>query len=436
MNEMEPWLMCVLFVVALLFFLAIGVPVAFSMGLVAVGGILVFLSPAHLYQIGQISFSKGTEFLFIVVPLFILMANVIAFTGVGEDAFTAAQMWLGRLPGGLGVSTVMACTGFAAVCGSSPATAATIGAVSIPEMLKRGYDKRLTVGCVAAGGTLGILIPPSIAFIIYGIITETSIGALFMAGILPGILLSALLSVYIMVLCMLRPHMAPGIGQVTWKGRWRSLKRVLPVSVLSIVVLGSIYTGIATPTESAALGATAAIIIAFIQGGLNWRILKEALLSTIRVTTMVMFLIFGGVAFAFVLAAVGIPMWFSEAILSLDVSPWMIIVLINVIYFILGCLMDPLGIMIITLPILFPAVVGLGFDPIWFGVVVTINTEIGMITPPVGFNLFVLKSVVPPEVKLSDIVMGSLPFVVVLCIGLALIMCFPAISTWLPSHLG
>jgi C4-dicarboxylate transporter, DctM subunit len=435
-NKMETWLLVLLLVGMLFFFLALGVPVAFSMGLVCIGGILLFLSPAHLFRIAQISYSRGTEFLFIVVPLFILMANVISFAGVGGDAFTAAQNWLGRLPGGLAVSTIMACTGFAAVCGSSPATAATIGAVSVPEMLKRGYDKKLATGCVAAGGTLGILIPPSVALILYGIITETSIGALFIAGILPGICLSALLSLYVMVVSSVRPSLAPSVEGVSWSKRLASLKRVGPILALSVIVLGSIYTGVATPTESASLGATAAIVIAAVHRSLSWKNLKEALLATVRVTSMVLFLIFGGVSFAFVLAALGIPIELSEALLKMKANPWLIMVLINLAYLVLGCIMDPLGIMIITLPILFPAVVALGFDPVWFGIIVTINTEIGMITPPVGFNLFVLKSVVPREVSLTDIILGSLPFVLVLIAGLVLILLFPQIALWLPSRLG
>jgi C4-dicarboxylate transporter, DctM subunit len=434
-NGMELLFMTGCLIVLLLFFLAIGVPVAFSMGLVFVTGAVLFLSPAHLFRVAQITFSRGTEFLFVVAPLFILMANLLSFGGVSEDAFSAAQLWLGRCPGSLAVSSIIACALFGAVCGSSPATAATIGAVAIPEMLKRGYNKRIAVGCVAAGGTLGILIPPSVCFILYGIITETSIGALFVAGILPGILLAGLLSLYVMSIALIRPSWAPRVEGATWRMRFASLRGVLPFLMLFVLVMGSIYAGLATPTESASLGTTGAIIVVMIYRKLSWKHLKDSLLATTRVTSMFIFLIFGGVSFAFLLTALGIPLKLADALLALEVGPWVIMIFINVLYIILGCLMDPLGMLMITLPILFPAIVRLGFDPIWFGVIVTINCEIGMISPPVGFNLFVLKGVVPSGVTLNDIMRGSLPFVSILILGLVLISVFPEIALWLPSHL-
>jgi C4-dicarboxylate transporter DctM subunit len=422
-------------IIGLFLFLAIGVPVAFSLGLTSIVGMLLFLSPVHLFQIAQISFTRGTEFLFIVAPLFILMANVISFAGVGHDAFTCAQLWLGRLPGGLAVSTIIASAAFAAVSGSSPATAATIGAVSMPEMLKRGYNKKLAAGSIAAGGTLGILIPPSIALIMYGIITETSIGLLFIAGILPGLCLAAFLSIFVIIAAKARPSLAPMVEKAGWRERFVSLSRVWPILLLSVTVMGSIYGGIATPTESAGIGAFGAMLIALVYGKLTWKHLQEALLATVRVTSMILFLIFGGVSFAFVLSALGIPHQLAEFITGLEVNRWVIMLLINGIFIIMGCFLDPLGILIITLPVLFPIVTKLGFDPIWFGIIVTINSEIGMITPPVGFNLFVLKGVVPPEVSLGDIILGALPFVGILMLGLVTLMLFPEIALWLPYRL-
>jgi C4-dicarboxylate transporter DctM subunit len=302
-------------------------------------------------------------------------------------------------------------------------------------MLKRGYNKKLASGCVAAGGTLGILIPPSVALILYGIITETSIGNLFIAGILPGICLAGLLSIYVVIISWLRPSLAPTVENVRWSKRISALKRIFPILVLSLTVLGSIYIGIATPTESAALGATGAMIIALIYRKLSWQHLRSSLLSTVRVTSMVLFLIFGGVSFAFVLTSLAIPHHFMDMIMPFKSHPWLILIFINVVYIILGCFMDPVGVLVITLPIMFPVVTGLGYDPIWFGIIVTVNTEIGMITPPVGFNLFVLKSVVPPEVNLNDIILGALPFVIILTVGLVLLMLFPQIALWLPARL-
>jgi len=425
----------VFLIVALFIFLAVGVPVAFSLGLTSIVGMLLFLSPVHLFQIAQISFTKGTEFLFIVAPLFILMANVISFAGVGHDVFTAAQLWLGRLPGGLAVSTIIASAGFASVSGSSPATAATIGAVAMPEMLRRGYNKRLAAGSIAAGGTLGILIPPSIALIMYGIITETSIGLLFIAGIFPGLCLAAFLSIFIMIVTKAKPSLAPKVETADWRKRLVSLWRVWPTMILSVTVLGSIYGGVATPTEAAGIGAFGAMVIALAYRKLTWNNLRDSLLATVRVTSMILFLIFGGVCFAFVLSSLGIPHRLAEFIVGLEVNRWVIMLLINALFIMMGCVMDPLGILIITLPVLFPIITKLGFDPIWFGIIVTINSEIGMITPPVGFNLFVLKGVVPKEVSLGDIIRGAFPFVGILILGLLTLMLFPQLALWLPAQL-
>lgn len=269
----------------------------------------------------------------------------------------------------------------------------------------------------------------------YGIITETSIGLLFIAGIFPGLCLAAYLSIYIMIVTKLKPSLAPALETVGWRERFVSLGRVWPILLLSLSVLGSIYGGIATPTEAAAIGAFGSMVIALLYGKLTWKHMEESLLATVRVTSMILFLIFGGVSFAFVLSALGIPHQLAEFIVGLEVNRWVIILLINGIYIIMGCVMDPLGILIITLPMLFPVVTELGFDPIWFGIIVTINSEIGMITPPVGFNLFVLKSVVPPEVSLGDIIQGALPFVGVLVLGMITLMFFPEIALWLPAHL-
>ena len=432
---MEGLAVVVFLIVALFIFLAVGVPVAFSLGLTSIVGMLLFLSPVHLFQIAQISFTKGTEFLFIVAPLFILMANVISFAGVGHDVFTAAQLWLGRLPGGLAVSTIIASAGFASVSGSSPATAATIGAVAMPEMLRRGYNKRLAAGSIAAGGTLGILIPPSIALIMYGIITETSIGLLFIAGIFPGLCLAAFLSIFIMIVTKAKPSLAPKVETADWRKRLVSLWRVWPTLLLSVTVLGSIYGGVATPTEAAGIGAFGAMVIALAYRKLTWNNLRDSLLATVRVTSMILFLIFGGVCFAFVLSSLGIPHRLAEFIVGLEVNRWVIMLLINALFIMMGCVMDPLGILIITLPVLFPIITKLGFDPIWFGIIVTINSEIGMITPPVGFNLFVLKGVVPKEVSLGDIIRGAFPFVGILILGLLTLMLFPQLALWLPAQL-
>jgi C4-dicarboxylate transporter, DctM subunit len=424
-----------LLIVFLLLFLAMGTPISFALGFLATVGIAVFLNIANLYQIAEVAADSGTNLFMLTLPLFILMAEVVAFSGVGDDIYTAAHNWLSWLPGGLAISSVATCTGFAAISGSSPATAATVGLVAIPEMVKRGYSKRLAAGCIAVGGTLGILIPPSITMIIYGIITEVSIGKLFIAGIIPGIVIALLLCGSIAAAVMVKPSLAPKVDAVTWSERFSSLKRVWAFLVLVLSILGTIYLGIATPTESAAIGATLAIIIAALYRRLKVSTLHAAVKRTVGVTAMIMFLVITGNIMAFLLSSLTIPQVLTEAIMSMDMSRWTVMILINIILIIMGCLLDPMAIMVITLPILFPIVTNLGFDPVWFGIVVTINVEIGMITPPVGLNLFILKGAVK-EVNLGDIIAGAIPFVALMCIGLALIMVFPQLATWLPGKMG
>jgi len=425
----------IILIVVLIILLGLGTPIAFCLGFLGTVGIISFLDTAVLYQIAEIAADSGTSLFLITLPLFILMAEVVSFSGLGDDIYTAAHNWLSWLPGGLAISSIATCTGFAAISGSSPATAATVGLVSIPEMLKRGYNRKLAVGSIAVGGTLGILIPPSITMIIYGIITETSIGKLFIAGIIPGILLALILSVSVAIAVKIKPELAPVEKRVSWSQRFVSLKRVWAFVILAISILGTIYAGIATPTESAAIGATLAMVIAFFYRRLSLKALQGALLRTVALTAMIMFLVIGGNVLAFLLSTLTIPQYVTEAITALNASKWSIMIIINVILLIMGCLLDPMAIMVISLPILFPIVTQLGFDPVWFGIVVTINVEMGMITPPVGLNLFILKGTIP-EISMKDIVGGSLPFLLLLMLGLALIMMFPQLAIWLPGRMG
>ena len=425
----------ILLLLALLLLLASGTPIAFCLGFLGTVGIIGFLDIGTLYQIAEVAADTSTNLFMITLPLFVLMAEVVSFSGVGDDLHTAAHDWLSWLPGGLAISSIATCTGFAAISGSSPATAATVGLVSIPEMIKRGYNRMLAVGSVAAGGTLGILIPPSITMIVVGIITEMSIGKLFIAGIIPGLVLSMIMCVATVIAVKIKPNLAPRIQGVSWKKRFSSLKRVWPFLILAFSILGTIYAGIATPTESASVGATLAIVIALFYGRLSVKALHDALTRTVGVTAMIMFLIIGGSVLAFLFSSLTIPHHVTDMIVSLGASRWVVMIIINFILLILGCILDPMGVMIISLPIIFPIVTQLGFDPIWFGVIVTINVEIGMITPPVGLNLFVLKAAVP-DINMKDIIGGSLPFVLLLMFGLALIMVFPSLATWLPGKMG
>lgn len=428
------WLGIMMFAI-LVAFILIGVPVAFALGLTGSIMVYFFLSPSMLFQLARISFDVASTHLFIVAPLFILMAGLVSQSDVAERAFLAATKWLNWLPAPLAISTVAATTMFSAISGSSPATAAAIGYTSVPEMLKHGYDKRLSVGVVAAGGTLGILIPPSVVMIIFGIITETSIGDLFMAGLIPGLMLSGLLMLYVVLHSRRYPIKRRETMIVTWADRFSSLGGVWPIALLFITVIGVIYSGIATPTEAAAIGATAAVLLTFTRRGMGFSGLGRVLIRAAQTTSMIMFLIICGSFFGFVISMLGIAHETVALLVAADISPWAVLIGYVVILILLGCLIDPASMMVITLPLAFPVLSGLGFDPLWIGVIVTIAVEIGMITPPVGLNLFVLQGVVPKEVTTKDIALGALPFVFVLILGLALVMVFPGLAIWLPGVL-
>ncbi|MFO0986447.1 MAG: TRAP transporter large permease [Alphaproteobacteria bacterium] len=433
---MDAFLWFAVFICALIVFMAMRVPVAVGMGLIGIVGTWLFVSPQAVGQIGAIAFSQSSSFVLVVVPLFVLMGEVIARSGMGAGLFHAAKLWLRRLPGALGVATVAACSVFAAVCGSSPVTAATIGALSVPEMIKSGYSARLAFGTTAAGGTLGILIPPSVPMILYGVITETSIGKLFMAGVVPGIMMAGLLSLTVVLWVLRNPAAAPALkDRPPWRERGRATLHVGPILLLSLFVIGSIYSGIATPTEAGAVGAAGAILFAAILGKLRVALLRRSLASTVHTTAMFMLLLIGGLFSSFVLTRLGVPQGMSELLTGLAVPGWVVIVLINVLLVVLGMFLDPMSILVIVVPIFLKTVVGLGYDPIWFGVIVTIQIEIAAITPPVGFNLFVLKNVMAGS-DFRDVVSGSVIFVIPLLAGIALLMLFPDIALWLPRKMG
>jgi C4-dicarboxylate transporter, DctM subunit len=435
---MDPLVALVVLAVILLLLLILigyGLPVAFALGLVGSLGAVLFLSPAHLEEMATIGFDNSTNFVFVSVPLFILMAELLTTAKVSSQLFEAASRFFNRVPGALAIASVAACGAFGAICGSSAATAATIGGPAIPEMLKHGYDKRLAAGVVAAGGTLGILIPPSIAMILFGVINQVSIGQLYLAGVLPGIMMTFLLGGAVALAVWRWPHLAPRHADFTWAERIGSLRGVWPVAVLAAIVSVPIYTGIATPTEAAAMGAGASVIYVTVTRRLTLAQFQAALMNTVQVTAMIMFLLIGGFTLGFVMTSVGLPQSISKFIVTVEVNRWVVMVLINALFFLVARALDPLTIMVITMPVLFPVVTDLGFDPVWFGIIITINTEVDNILPPDGLNLLVLKGVAPPEVSINDIILGSLPFVLVLILGMAIIMVFPEIALWLPRQL-
>ena len=418
----------------LIVLLILGIPVAFAMGMTASIMVVSFLSPNMLIQMARVGFSVSTNHLFLVAPLFVLMAALVSHSDIAEKSFRAASKWLSWMPGALPASTVVACTTFSAISGSSPATAAAIGYAAVPEIRKAGHSNRLAVGVVAAGGTLGILIPPSVVLVIYGILTETSIGSLFIAGILPGLLLAALMIVYTSIYSIVEGTARPlKAARPSWVERFSSLQGIWPILMLFIIVMGAIYTGIATTTEAAALGAAGALLLTIHRVDMRHKGLNRVLIKTAQTTTMLMLLIIFGSFFGFVVSRLGIAHGMVEAVLAADLEPWLVLALYLAGLLLLGCVMDPASMMVITLPLAFPVLQQLGFDPIWLGVLVTITVEIGMITPPVGLNLFVLKGIVPKDISMSDIMLGAAPFVLIMLIGLLLIIFFPPIATYLPS---
>jgi C4-dicarboxylate transporter DctM subunit len=424
-----------------------GAPVSFALGFAGVLVALIYLEPQQLLQMGSIVFSQGTSMNQLVAPLFILMAEALAQGDVASDIFMVINKWMRRIRGGLALSATLASTIFAALCGSSPATAAAIGRISINQMTGRGYHQGFATGVVAAGGTLGIMIPPSITFVVYGIITENSIVKLFMAGILPGLLLSALLCIFIFVRVSLNPAIAGGNVELKTPGNTdvktgvktgkeettllQDLKMVLPPILLIVLVLGSLYTGITTPSESAGVGAIGALLVILFLGRCSFGFLKRITLASARTSCMILFLIFGGMSLTYIVSFMGIAQEVANAIVGSGLNKWVILSLIYLMWFILGCLMDPMSMVVLTIPFIYPTMMALGFDPIWLGVVSTLAVEIGMITPPVGLNLFVLRAIT--GIPMNTIMRGTLPFVTVLLVALLIVTIFPEIALFLPN---
>jgi tripartite ATP-independent transporter DctM subunit len=430
---MEWWALLICIFAALLLLIMVGIPIAFALGILSLVLVLIFLGPNQLIVFSATAFGQINNFALVAIPLFIFMAEVILHSGVSTDAFDMLAKWTARLPGGLAVAAQLTCTLFASVSGASTATAAAVGSIAVPEMLSRGYDKRLTCGSIAAGGALGALIPPSIYMILYGTLVEESIGQLFIGGVLPGLMLSAMFITFIIIRCSFRPGLAPLEKDVTWDERWRSLHKVWAILFLAVAMLLSIYLGIATPSEIAGMGCFLALAIGFAGGRLSRRALGGAFLSTCRITCFIGWILVAATVFGYVLSYLKLPQQLSEWLIQQSASPYLVIVGINILLIFLGCIMDPAGILLVTIPIFVPIIKALGFDPVWFGVMFVVNMELAQITPPLGLNLFIIKSIAPPDVQMKDILIGSWPFMILDLIGLALVILFPQIILWLPS---
>lgn len=431
---MEPITAGILLFVLMFVLIFLGVHVAIALGISAAAFLYFFHGGLNaLTALATKTYATLDSFTLMAVPCFLLMAEGLVQAKLAKDLFDAASNWLGFLKGGIAQATIVACAVFAAICGSSTAGVAAFGVSATPEMERLKYPRQIAYGTVAAGATLGILIPPSIPFIVYGSITEQSVGQLFMAGVIPGIIITVLLMIYIGLVAVRRPDMPKGVS-VSWRQRIKSLKTIWVPIILIVVVLGGIYTGICTPTEAAGVGATTTLLIAAIMRRLDWKRFTGILMKTAQNTAMILMLVVCAMVFGYILTLLQAPQKLTQWVLSIGLSPWGVIVAVNLLLLFLGCLMDALSMMVIMCPILYPVVVGLGFDPIWFGVVFVINMEIGLITPPFGLNVFVLKGI-RPEVSIGEIFRGVIPFCVVLLIGLAIMIAFPPLSTWLPGKM-
>jgi C4-dicarboxylate transporter, DctM subunit len=409
------------------------VPLAFAMGLVGFAGIGLTRGwlPATA-STAQVVYETGFAYTLSVIPLFILMGNFVARAGLAHELFQAAYAFIGHVRGGLAHATIAACAGFGAICGSSIATAATMSKVAYPSMRKLGYSDSLSTGVMAAGGTLGIMIPPSTIMVIYGIVTETNIGKLFAAGVIPGVLTASMLMLAVVLITSRDPEHAPPGEKATWPERWKALRGIWGVVVLVLVVLGGIYGGFFTATEGAGFGAAGAFLFALLRGRLTWRVLLDVLVESARTTAMLFTLLIAATLFANFVNFTTLPGDLKNWITQAGLSPTMIIVAMMAVYVILGTVMEELTMVLLTIPLFFPIVTGLGFDPIWFGVLIVMVVQIGLISPPVGMNLFVLNALLP-KVGLNQIFRGCWPLVLTMVLVLGILIAFPQLSLWLPS---
>ncbi|MGB7184733.1 MAG: TRAP transporter large permease [Burkholderiaceae bacterium] len=418
--------------IILIVLVLLGVRVVYATAAVGLVGLVSMLGwTGGAGNAGMVPYAKGTIYSLSVLPMFILIGFLAYHAGMTEKLFDAAKKWFGFVPGGLAVATVFATAGFAAVSGASTATAAVFARVAIPEMLKYKYSPRLAAGVVAAGGTLASLIPPSAILVIYAIIVEESIGRLLVAGFIPGIVSALIYALLIIYMAWRNPKLGPAIKGFTWPERIKSVPGTFPVASVIVIIFFSMYTGWATPTEAGALGSFVVFIMA-LAGGMKWRTLREALLETARLTVMIFSLIWGVLIFVRFLGFVELPTMFAEWVTHLPMSPTMIMICILLFYVILGMFMDAIGMLLLTLPVVYPAVIALGYDPIWFGIVVVKMCEVCLITPPIGLNCYVVSGV-RPDIPLQDVFRGIGPFFIADVITLGVFLAFPAVITWLPN---
>jgi tripartite ATP-independent transporter DctM subunit len=418
----------------LVFLFLLRMPVAFAMALVGFIGFAYLSTPeAALSLLSRDIFETFSSYPLSVIPMFILMGTFAFASGISRRLYEMAYAWVGQFRGGLTIATVFACAGFGAICGSSTATAATMGQIALPEMKKYKYDDTLATGTVAAAGTLGVMIPPSTIFLIYGIMTEQSIGKLFIAGVLPGTLLSIFFAATVAFLCWRNPTIGPPGARTSFKDKLRSLTGIIETLALFLLAIGGLFLGWFSPTQAGAIGAGGALVIGLARRQLTWRSFFDAGKEGLRTSCMVLFIITGATVFGKFMAVSRIPFVLAEWLGGLPIHPMAVMGIIIIIYMIGGCFMDSMALIVLTIPIFFPLVMKLGFDPIWFGVIIVLVGEMGVITPPVGVNVYVIKGI--SDVPLERIFKGIFPFLVALCIVTAILIIFPQIATFLPSFM-
>jgi len=428
---LDPQITSIICVAGLFILMMLGLPIVYSLGFIAVVGALLSYGTPALHMVGSTPFSVLFNLAWTPLPLFVLLGAIIAESGMGKDLFHAAANWLSRVRGGLIVASIIGEAMLAATLGTSAATIIVVGKVAVPEFERQGYHRGFSLGALLAGGVLGPLIPPSATFIIYAVLTNVSLGKLFIAGIMPGLLLVLFLSVPAILFCTLRPGLAPKTYSVPWRERISSLKGVWPIAIVMFSILGSIYFGIATPTETAGVGCFVVLLIAVLAFRMRWKGLRAALMEAATVNGLILFIIIAASFFTYVVGSTNVASHLQDIVGSSSLSPMMVIIIINVILIILGAILDPITITLLTVPIFVPLIVSLGMDPIWFGVLFCVNTQIGLITPPMGVDLFAVKTIF--NIPTADILRGVMPFLIFELLFLVLIIAFPQISLWLPG---
>jgi len=429
------WL-TLLFFSSLLIFLLLGLPLGFVLGGISIVFIYFTWGPQAFYMVAAQTWGAMNKFTLVAVPLFIFMAMILEKSGAANDLYDMMYLWFGPLRGGLAIGTAVICAVFAAMCGISGAAVAAMGTIALPSMLQKNYDKDLAIGCILCGGGWGILIPPSVIMILYSLISGESVGKLFAGGVFPGLMLLVMVSAYIGIRCFFQPHLGPAIPReerAGWNAKFLALKAVILPLIVVFLVLGSIVGGVATPTEAAGIGVLGAIISALVYRRLTWQVTYEAGIRTMRLTGMIMWILFGAYCFTAAYQGMGAANLIKDLVGYIPGGRWGVIITMQVLIFLLAMVLDPMGIMMICVPVFLPIITAYGFDPLWFGILFTINMEIGYMTPPFGFNLFYMKGLVPPGISMTDIYRSAIPYTIVSLVGVAIVMIFPKIATWLPS---